>query len=239
MVVSTFFQILSIMEEAGDSSRLMLKVVEHLSAAQDTLKKNQRNAEILAEAGKFKNVSTRRNVKYNRELLFNIEDMEDLFKTEKEDEDFVTEDNVAEANLAIKRFKELLQDHKKAVQHELNMVVVADASPLKWQTVSQLEGGLELPSCVTIPSSDVRKAEKDTMAFARELNAAKNARKRFGSQEVGGRAKYGRGGVYRGRGGRGGAVSARGASSSSGGVARGRACFKCGDSSHYVAQCDK
>ena len=228
------------MEEAGDSSRLMLKVVEHLSAAQATLKKNQRNAEILAEVGKFKNMSTRRNVKYNRELLFNIEDMEDLFKTEKEDEDFVTEDNVAEANLAIKRFKELLQDHKKAVQHELNMVVVADASPLKWQTVSQLEGGLELPSCVTIPSSDVRKAEKDTMAFARELHAAKNARKRFSSQESGGRAKYGRGGgSYRGRGGRGGVVSARGAASSSGGAARGRACFKCGDSSHYVAQCDK
>ena len=89
------------MEEAGDSSRLMLKVVEHLSAAQATLKKNQRNAEIKAELGKFKNVSTRRNVKYNRELLFNIEDMEDLFKTEKEDEDFVTEDNVAEANLAV------------------------------------------------------------------------------------------------------------------------------------------
>ena len=126
------------MEEAGDSSRLMLKVVEHLSDAEATLKKNQRNAEILAEVGKFKSMSTRRNVKYNWELLFNIEDMENLFKTEKEDEDFVTEDNVSEANLAVKRFKELLQDHKKAVQHELNMVVVADASPLKWQTVNSI-----------------------------------------------------------------------------------------------------
>ena len=113
LVVSTFFQILSIMEEAGDSSRLMLKVVEHLSAAQATLKKNQRNAEIKAELGKFKNVSTRRNVKYNRELLFNIEDMEDLFKTEKEDEDLERMKRINVANYKKKQFERKLEREGK------------------------------------------------------------------------------------------------------------------------------
>ena len=169
-------------------------------------------------------------MRYNRELLNNIEDMEDLFKVE-EGEEFVKEDNLEEANEAIKKFKELLYFHKQAVQHELNMVVVADTSPLKWKTVSQLEGGMELPSCVTIASSDVRKAEKDTMAFTRELNSARNARKRLSNEEAGTGHKYSRGAGARGRRGRGGSVSA--------GSGRGRVCFKCGDSSHLIAQCDK
>ena len=57
-----------------NSSRLTLKIIEHLSAAQATLKENQRKAEIMSEVSRFKSVSTRRNVKYNRELLHNIED---------------------------------------------------------------------------------------------------------------------------------------------------------------------
>ena len=211
---------------------LSLKVLEHLSQAQATLKTNQRRAAIVAEVAKFRNASTRRNVRYNRELLHNIEDMEEIFKVE-EGEEFVKKDNVEEANAAIGKFKELLEFHKRAVQHELNMVVVADASPLKWKTVNQLEGGMELPSCVTIASADVRKAEKDTMAFTRELNSARNARKRWSQEEAGSGAKYSRGGAARGRrgSGRGGSVSV--------GSGRGRACYKCGDFSHLIAQCDK
>ena len=214
------------------TSRLTLKIIEHLSAAQATLKDNQHKADILTEVSQFKSNSTRRNVKYNRELLNNIEDMGDLFKTENEEEDFITADNLEEANLAIKRFRVLLDKHRRAVQHELNMVVVADASPLKWKTVSQLEGGMELPSCVTIQNSEVRKAEKESMAFARELNAARNARKRMsGDAGEGSSSKLSKGEV-RARRGRGGAIS-------SSGVTKGRACFKCGDTTHYVAQCDK
>ena len=52
----------------------MLKIVEPLSTAQAMLRKKQRNAEALAEVGKFKSTPTHRNVKYNRKLLFNIKD---------------------------------------------------------------------------------------------------------------------------------------------------------------------
>ena len=134
--------------------------------------------------------------------------------------------------MAIKHLRVLLDKHRQAVQHELNMVVVADASPLKWKTVSQLEGGLELPSCVTIQNSEVRKAEKESMAFTRELNAARNARKRMSSDAGEGSSSKLSKGEVRARRGRGGAIS-------SSGVAKVRACFKCGDTTHYVAQCDK
>lgn len=215
------------------TQELNLKVLEHLSAAQATLKNNQRKAVISAEASNFRSAATKRNVRYNRELLDNIEDMEDIFKVE-EGAEFVTADTVEEANQAVVRFKELLEHHKRAIQHELNMVIVADASPLKWKTVSQLEGGMELPSCATIGSAEVRKAEKDCLAFSRELSSARNASKRSNQEAAGSSAKSFRG-SFRGRGGRGG----RGGAVSSGGARGGRTCFKCGDPSHLIAQCDK
>lgn len=215
------------------TQELSLKVLEHLSAAQAALKSNQRKAVIAAEASKFRNAATKRNVRYNRELLDNIEDMEALFKVE-EGEEFVTVDTLEEANQAVVKFKELLELHKRAIQHELNMVIVADASPLKWKTVSQLEGGLDLPSCATIGSAEVRKAERDCMAFSRELSSARNASKRMNQDAAGNSAKSFRG-SSRGRGGRGG----RGGAVSNGGSRGSRACFKCGDVSHLIAQCDK
>ena len=42
---------------------------------------------------------------------------------------------MTEANFAVRCLKILLQEHKMAVQHELDMVVVAEASPLTWKTV--------------------------------------------------------------------------------------------------------
>ena len=226
--INASFRLLAMADKATDN--LSLKVLEHLAAAQATLKSNQRKAAISSEVSKFRNASTKRNVRYNRQLLNDVEDMEELFKVD-EGEDFINADNIEEANEVIRWFRQLLEGQRQAIQHELNMVVVADASPLKWKTVSQLEGGFELPSCVTIASSEVRKAEKDSMAFTRELNNARNARKRLNQNEGGASsAKFGRGGD-RGRRGRGGAVS--------GGAGRGRTCFKCGDASHYVAQCDK
>ena len=215
------------------TQELSLKVLEHLSAAQAALKANQRKAVIAAEASKFRNAATKRNVRYNRELLDNIEDMEELFKVE-EGAEFVTADTLEEANQAVVKFKELLELHKRTIQHELNMVIVADASPLKWKTVSQLEGGLDLPSCATIGSAEVRKAERDCMAFTRELSSARNASKRLNQDAVGSSAKAFRG-SSRGRGGRGG----RGGAVSNSGSRGSRACFKCGDVSHLIAQCDK
>ena len=231
LIYKEAFRVLCAMAADKATQELSLKVLEHLSAAQATLKANQRKAVIASEASKFKNAATKRNVRYNRELLDNIEDMEDIFKVE-EGAEFVTADTLEEANQAVVRFRELLEMHKRAVQHELNMVIVADASPLKWKTVSQLEGGLELPS--TIGNAEVRKAERDCMAFSRELLSARNASKRLNQEAAGNRAKSFRGGS-RGRGG----SSGRGGAVSNGSLRGSRACFKCGDTSHLIAQCDK
>ena len=61
--------------------------------------------EILSEASQFNRASTCRNVKYIRKLLYNLEYMDDLFKTEKVEDVFVTAEIVKEANLTIKRLR--------------------------------------------------------------------------------------------------------------------------------------
>ena len=145
-----------------------------------------------------------------------------------------------EVLLHLKRAQEVLKSNQRkeaienTIQHELNMQVVAAKSPLKWKTVKCLEGGISLPSCVTLDSQDVRKAEKESMSFDRDLRTAFNASKR--KREEDGLYGKGRGSwstrgssSYRGRGrGRGGSVG--------GGE---RACFRCGNTQHLIAECPK
>ena len=138
-----------IMPNTSDS--VELAVLEHLQKGQLLLQKSQREAGIQAEVNKFKGAGTKRAVKFTKELLFQCEDLADIFKVE-EGEEFATKDNLDDVNKAVIKFNTLLEDHKKSIQHELNMQIVAASSPLKWKTVKQLEGGLELPACVTIDS---------------------------------------------------------------------------------------
>ena len=209
------------------AARLSEEVLSHLQEAQNVLKMSQRKAVVEQEISKFKSPGTKRNVKFARNLLFNLEDMEEILKVEP-GEDFATKDNVEEVNAAIGALRKVIQEQKDSVQHELNMQVIAATSSLRWKVVRHLEGGSELPDCVTVANADVRKAEKESMAYDRDLRtAASYSRKRGSSSELGQLAKRGRWSSSRGRGG---AVG-------NGGDKPGRACFKCGSTDHLIGQC--
>ena len=68
--------------------------------------------------------------------MFRVQDMEDLFQV-KEWEDSAIKDNMEDFNRAVKEMMGLLAKHKEALQHELNMQVIAAASPLCWKTINQ------------------------------------------------------------------------------------------------------
>ena len=209
------------------AAKLTEEVLSHLQEAQKVLKLSQRKAAVEQEVSKFKTPGTKRNVKFARNLLFNLEDMEEILKVGP-DEEFATKDNIEEVNAAVSALREKIEELKNLVQHELNMQIIAATSSLKWKVVRQLEGGSELPDCVTVPNSDVRKAEKESMAYERDLrNAASYSRKRGVSAEQGQVSKRGR---YSGGRGRGGSIG-------NGGDRPGRACFKCGSTDHLIGQC--
>ena len=219
-IVSEFLQ----MEGAA---KLSEEVLSHIQEAQQVLKQNQRRATVEQEIAKFKSPGTKRNVKFARNLLFNLQDMEEILKVEP-GEEFASVDNVQEVNAAITALKKLMEQQKETIQHELNMQVIAATSSLKWKVVKHLEGGSELPECVTVPNADLRKAEKESMAYERDLRtAASFTRKRGATLEQGLSGKRGRWSSGRGRGG---AVG-------NSGDKVGRACFKCGSTDHLIGQC--
>ena len=210
---------------SSNADNLSMEVLLHLKRAQDVLKNNQRKEAIEREVALFRNQGTKRCVRFTRNLLNQVEDMEEVLKTE-DGKDFASVDNLDDVNAAIENIKQMLSAHKDSIQHELNMQVVA---PLNWKTVKCLEGGMSLPDCVTLDSQEVRKAEKESMAFDRDLRTATNASKRR-------REEYGRGSGSSGRG----ASSYRGRGRGRGGVGgQVRACFRCGDTKHMIADCPK
>ena len=234
------------MSESGDVppnvGELNIEVLRHIKSAQQVLLQNQRAATIAAETAKFRSSSTKRNVSLLRQLLFGVQDMEEIFQV-KEGEEFATIDNVKDVNKAVGEMMSLLTKHKQALQHELNMQVVAASSPLGWKTVQQMEGGFNLPDCVTVENQEVRKAEKESMAYERDLRSAVAGSRRGGKRAFGdvehpgqGEFKRGRGAQsYRGRNGRGG----RGGGVSSYGGGGERTCHRCGDTGHLVRYCTK
>ena len=150
------------MSDSGDAppnvGDLNMEVLRHIRSAQQVLLQNQRAATIAAETAKFRSSSTKRNVSLLRQLLFGVQDMEEIFQV-KEGEEFATIDNVQDVNKAVGEMMSLLTKHKEALKHELNMQIVAASSPLGWKTVQQMEGGFNLPDCVTVENQEVRKAE--------------------------------------------------------------------------------
>ena len=62
---------------AGD---LNMEVLRHIKSAQQVLLQNQRAATIAAETAKFRSSSTKRNVSLLRQLLFGVQDMEEIFQ---------------------------------------------------------------------------------------------------------------------------------------------------------------
>ena len=162
---------------SSNNDLLYASVLQHLKDTQVVIQKKQREDAIAAEASRFRQAGTKRSVKFTRTLINEVEDIEELLKV-GEGEEFATVDNLEDVNATVRRLKELLADHKRSIQHELNMQIVAATSPLKWKTVAQMEGGLSLPSCVTVDGSEVRKAEKESMAYERDLRNASRAVKR-------------------------------------------------------------
>ena len=214
------------------SDRLNMEVLLHMKRAQEVLKTNQRKEAIEREVSCFRNQGTKRCVRFTRSLLNQVEDIEEVFKTE-EGKDFASAENWEDVNAAIEEVKRLLKEHKDSIQHELNMQVVAAKSPLSWKTVKCLEGGIDLPSCVTLDSQEVRKAEKESMAFDRDIRTASKRRR----EEEG---SYGRGRgswSFRGRGASSYGSRSRGRGGYGGGQER--ACFRCGDTKHMIAACPK
>ena len=68
------------------SDSVELAVLEHLQKGQLLLQKSQREAGIQAEVNKFKGAGTKRAVKFTKELLFQCEDLADIFKVEEGEE---------------------------------------------------------------------------------------------------------------------------------------------------------
>ena len=121
------------------AAKLTEEVLSHLQEAQKVLKLSQRKAAVEQEVSKFKTPGTKRNVKFARNLLFNLEDMEEILKVGP-DEEFATKDNIEEVNAAVSALREKIEEQKNLVQHELNMQIIAATSSLKWKVVRQLEG---------------------------------------------------------------------------------------------------
>ena len=194
-------------------------VLQHLKNNQTKLKESQRKAEIKAELLSYKTEAAKRNIQHNKECLFKIEDLKDVFPI-KEGEDVITADNISESNEALKFLLDCLAKLEEKFQHEYDMQVVAATSPLGWQAVRQLEGGLELPGTVSITNAEVRKAEKDSMAYARDLRSAQNANKKRRAEWYEDNAENGQGGAVRG-------------------IARGNdgTCWTCGSSEHRAKDC--
>ena len=74
----------------------------------------------------------KRAVKFTKELL------EEIFKVE-DSEDFAIKVNLVDVNKEVIKFISMLAEHKKAIQHVLNMQIIAATSHLYLKTVSQLE----------------------------------------------------------------------------------------------------
>ena len=118
------------------AAKLTEEVLCHLQDAQKVLKLSQRKAAVEQEVSKFKTPGTKRNVKFARNLLFNLEDMEEILKVGP-DEEFATKDNIEEVNAAVSALREKIEEQKNLVQHELNMQIIAATSSLKWKVVRQ------------------------------------------------------------------------------------------------------
>ena len=71
--------------------------MEVLLRAQDVLKNNQRKEAIEREVALFRNQGTKRCVRFTRNLLNQVEDMEDVLKTE-DGKDFASVDNLDDVN---------------------------------------------------------------------------------------------------------------------------------------------
>ena len=112
------------------AAKLSKEVLSHSQEAQNVLKMSQRKTVVEQEISKFKSPLTKRNVKFARNLLLNLEDMEEILKVEP-GEYFATKDNVEEVNVAIGALRKIMQEQKDSIQHELNMQVNAATSSLK------------------------------------------------------------------------------------------------------------
>ena len=64
--------------------------------------------------------------------------LEEIFKVE-DSEDFTIKVNLVDVNKEVIRFIPMLAEHKKAIQHVLNMQIIAATSHLYLKTLSQLE----------------------------------------------------------------------------------------------------
>ena len=101
---------------------------------------------------------------------------EDFLECEEGEDDFVIKHNIV-ANKAIAKAKLELGEIKKGLQHNIDMQIIVTTSELIWKTVSAMEGGFELPTCVSVTSGEVRKAEKEAMFYDRYIRATKYAAK--------------------------------------------------------------
>ena len=69
------------MSNSGEN--LNMEVLLHLKRAQEVLKSNQRKEAIEREVALFRNEGTKRSVRFTRNLLNQVEDIEEIFKTEE------------------------------------------------------------------------------------------------------------------------------------------------------------
>ena len=92
---------------------------------------------------------------------------EDFLECEEGEDDFVIK-HIIVANKAIAKAKMELGEIKKVLQHNIDMQIIVTTSELIWKTVSAMEGGFALPTCVSVTSGEVRKAEKEAMFYDRD-----------------------------------------------------------------------
>ena len=223
---------------SGDRN-LSQEVLEELRMAQVEARDKQRRADIVVEVAKFKNPSAKRALGHNMNLLHKVEDLKNVFGEEE-----ASVDNIEVMNIAIGELGKQLENLRCLIQHEVDMQVVAGTSPLGWKVVQHLEANKDVVQTCSLRTDVIRKAEKETMAYDRDLRVAKEAagkeRKGYVRGEVRDRgeddgdvdrfSKFGRRGEERD-------VERRGKSSRGGGSMSG--CYRCGDTQHRVADCKK
>ena len=205
--------------------KLNAEILLELKKTQDALQESQRSAAIEREMGKYRQKGAKRNIGFCMKLQHKFEDIDFVLKV-KDGEEFVTDDNIEDANAAIKELRSIVSNLKDLVQKELNAQIVGATSPHGWKTVDMMEGSSKLSEFATVDHSELRKAEKELMSYERDLrNSRSYVSKRDGESE-GYNGSYKRGKYGKGRGG-----------ATSSGSGSGRGCYKCGSLKHLIDDC--
>ena len=212
------------------------QAMESLKAVLTKLKeeavKEARKTKIEREVAKYKNKATQRAVRYGMEALDKLEDVESTWAPLSEaaaDGVVITADNIPQANQAVKDMTNTIKVLREHIQWEVDMQIVAAESPLRWETVHQMELSKKGEKAVcSLKEEEIRKHEKERMSLekgwgVKALKAASakvNPKKKKSPRDEG-------------------VATLPAKKTKADKTNKGKCCWRCGLPGHMVKDCDK